>query len=38
VPQQEFDLLESPAVLAARFGAGAAEVMGAEALDADLFR
>jgi hypothetical protein len=38
VPQQEFDLLQIPAVLAAQLGAGAAQVMGAEVLDPDLLR
>jgi hypothetical protein len=38
VAEQELDLLEIPAVLPAEFGAGAAQVVGAEALDPDLFR
>jgi hypothetical protein len=38
VSQQELDLLQIPAILAAEFGAGAAEVVGAEVLDADLLR
>jgi hypothetical protein len=38
VPQQEFDLLQITAVLAAELGAGTAEVVSAEALDADLLR
>jgi hypothetical protein len=38
VAEQEFDLLEIPAVLPAQLGAGATEVMGAEVLDPDLFR
>ncbi len=38
VPQQEFDLLEIPAVLAAELGAGATQVVGAEVLDPDLLR
>jgi hypothetical protein len=38
VPQQELDLLQIPAVLPAEFGAGAAEIVGAEVLDADLLR
>jgi hypothetical protein len=38
VAEQEFDLLQIPAVLAAELGAGATEVVGAEVLDADLFR
>jgi hypothetical protein len=36
--EQEFDLLQIPAVLPAEFGAGAAQVVGAEALDPDLLR
>jgi hypothetical protein len=36
MPQQELDLFEIAAVLAAELGAGAAEVVGAEALDPDL--
>ena len=36
VAEQEFDLLQIPAVLAAEFGAGAAQVVGAEALNPDL--
>jgi len=38
VPQEELDLLEIPAILAAKLGAGAAEIVGAEVLDADLLR
>jgi hypothetical protein len=38
VAEEEFDLLQIPAVLAAELGAGTAEVVGAEALDADLLR
>ncbi len=38
VPQQEFDLLQIPAVLPAQLGAGATEVVGAEVLDPDLLR
>ena len=38
VTEQELDLLEIPAVLPAEFGAGAAEVVGAEVLDPDLLR
>ena len=38
VPEQELDLLEIAARLAAELGAGAPEVMGAEVLDADLAR
>ena len=37
VPQEELDLLEIPAVLAAELGAGAAEVVGTEVFDPDLF-
>ena len=36
MPEQELDLLEVAAVLAAELGAGAAQIVGAEALDADL--
>ncbi len=36
--EQELDLLQIPAILAAQFGAGAAQVVGAEVLDADLLR
>jgi hypothetical protein len=36
VPQQEFDLLQIPAVLPAQFRASPAEVMRAEVLDPDL--
>jgi hypothetical protein len=38
VPEQELDLLEIAAALAAEFGAGAAQIMGAEVLDPDLLR
>jgi hypothetical protein len=38
VPQQELDLLQIPTILPAQLGAGAAEVVGAEVLDPDLFR
>jgi hypothetical protein len=38
VAEQEFDLLQIPAILPAEFGAGAAQVMGAEVLDPDLLR
>jgi hypothetical protein len=38
VPQQEFDLLQIPAILPAELGAGAAQVVGAEVLDPDLLR
>jgi len=37
VPQQELDLLQIAAVLPAQLGAGAAEVVGAEVFDSDLF-
>jgi len=37
VPEQEHDLLEVVAVLAAELGAGAAQIVGAEVLVADLF-
>jgi hypothetical protein len=36
VAEQELDLLEIPAILAAQFGAGPAEVVGAEMFDPDL--
>jgi hypothetical protein len=38
MPEQEFDLLEIPAVLPAQFRASPAEVMGAEVFDPDLLR
>ena len=38
VPQQKLDLFQIPAILAAELGAGAAEIVGAEVLDADLLR
>jgi hypothetical protein len=38
VPEQEFDLLEIAAILAAEFRAGAPQVMSAEVFDPDLFR
>jgi hypothetical protein len=38
VPEQELDLLQIPAILAAEFGASAAQVMSAEVLDSDLLR
>jgi len=38
MPQQEFDLLQIPAILPAELGAGTAEVVGAEVLDPDLLR
>ena len=38
VAEQELDLLQIPAVLAAELGAGATEVVGAEVLDPDLLR
>ena len=38
VAEQELDLLQVPAVLAAELGAGAAQVVGAEVLDPNLFR
>jgi hypothetical protein len=34
--EQEFDLLQIPAILPAELGAGAAQVVGAEVLDPDL--
>jgi hypothetical protein len=37
MPQEKLDLFEIPAVLAAELGAGTAQVVGAEAFDADLF-
>ena len=37
VSEQEFDLLQIPAVLSAQLGASAAQVMSAEVLDPDLF-
>ena len=36
--EKELDLFEVSTVLAAEFGAGAAQVVGAEVFDADLFR
>jgi hypothetical protein len=36
-PSRNFDLFQVDTALAAELGAGAAEVVGAEALDADLF-
>ena len=36
--EQEFDLLQIPAILPAQLGTGAAEVVGAEVLDPDLLR
>jgi hypothetical protein len=36
--EQELDLLQIPAILPAQLGAGAAEVVGTEVLDPDLFR
>jgi hypothetical protein len=38
VAEQEFDLLQIPAVLPAQLGAGPAEIVGAEVLDADFLR
>lgn len=38
MPQQELDLLQIAAVLAAELGAGTAQVVGAEVLDPDLLR
>jgi hypothetical protein len=38
VPQQEFDLLQIPAIFPAQLGTGAAQVVGAEVLDPDLLR
>jgi hypothetical protein len=38
VAEQEFDLLEVPTALSAQLGAGTAQVVGAEVLDADLLR
>ena len=38
VPQQEFDLLEISSTLPAELGAGTAQVVGAEVLDANLLR
>jgi hypothetical protein len=38
VAEQEFDLLQLPAILAAELGAGPAQVVGAEVLDPDLLR
>jgi hypothetical protein len=38
VAEQELDLLEIPAIFAAQLGAGAAEIVGAEAFDPDLLR
>jgi hypothetical protein len=36
VPEQELDLFQISSALAAKFGAGAAQVVGAEVLDPDL--
>jgi hypothetical protein len=36
--EQEFDLLQIPAILPAEFGAGASEIVGAEVFDSDLLR
>jgi hypothetical protein len=36
--EQEFDLLQISAILAAKLGAGAAEIVGAEAFDSNLLR
>jgi len=38
VPQEELDLFEVATVLSTEFGAGMAEVVGAEVLDPDSFR
>jgi len=38
VAEQEFDLLQIPAILPAELGAGAPQVVGAEVLDPDLLR
>ena len=38
VAEQEFDLLQIPAILSAQLSAGATEIVGAEVLDADLLR
>jgi len=38
VPKQELDLLEIATTFPAQLGAGTAEVVGAEVLDADLLR
>jgi len=38
VAEQELDLFQIPAILAAELGAGTAQVVGAEALDPDLLR
>jgi len=38
VPKQELDLFQIPSTLPAKLRAGAAQVMGAEVLDPDLFR
>jgi hypothetical protein len=36
--EEEFDLFQIPAVFSAQLSAGAAQVVGAEAFDADLLR
>src|SRR6266568_7436923 len=36
--EQELDLFQVAAILAAEFGAGTSQIMGTEVLDADLFR
>jgi hypothetical protein len=38
VAEQEFDLLQIPAILPEEFRAGAAEVVGAKMFDSDLLR
>lgn len=38
MPEQEFDLLEVPAILPAQFGAGTTKVMGSKMFDPDLLR
>jgi hypothetical protein len=38
VAEQKLNLLQIPAALTAKFRASAAEIMGAEVLDADLLR
>jgi hypothetical protein len=38
VPQQEFNLLQIPAVLPTQFRASSAQIMGSEVLDPDLLR
>jgi len=38
MPKEELDLLQIAAILPAQLGAGAAQIVGAEVFDPDLFR